>query len=69
MAIRTLESRVEARERQLPSEAAEHRRAARAQARAVITRSRVSEPGARVRQLEGYAAYLRSLRRELDEAP
>jgi hypothetical protein len=68
-AIHVLESRVELREQALPTAAAEQRRAARAQARAVISHARAPEPAGRIRQLEGYAAYLRSLRRELDEAP
>jgi hypothetical protein len=68
-AIHVLESRVELRERILHPSAAEQRRAARAQTRAVISHARVPEAAGRIRQLEGYAAYLRSLRRELDEVP
>jgi anti-sigma factor RsiW len=68
-AIHVLESRVEVRERTLSPSTAEQRRAARAQARAVISYARAPEPAGRIRQLEGYAAYLRSLRRELDETP
>jgi hypothetical protein len=68
-AITALESRVEVRERQLPPAVAQKRRMARARSRAVIARARAPEPGARMRQLEGYAAYLRSMRRELEEAP
>jgi hypothetical protein len=64
-----LESRVEKRERQLPPAIAQKRRTARVQARAAIARARAPEPAARMRQLEGYAAYLRSLRLELEEAP
>jgi hypothetical protein len=68
-AIRVLESRVEVSEQHLPTAVAQKRRMARAQARAAIARSRAREPGARMRQLEGYAAYLRSMRRELEEDP
>jgi hypothetical protein len=68
-AIDVLESRVERRERALPAAAMEQRRSARAQARDVISHARAVEPAGRIRQLEGYAAYLRSLRRDLDEAP
>jgi len=68
-AIQVLESRVELREQALPSPALEARRSARARTRAAIAHARAPEPAGRMRQLEGYAAYLRSLRRELDEAP
>jgi hypothetical protein len=68
-AIQALESSVELREQALPEAAVEQRRAARARTRAAITHARAPEVAGRMRQLEGYAAYLRSLRRELDEAP
>lgn len=66
-AIDVLESRVEVSERRLPPAVAQKRRMARASARALIARARAPEPGARMRQLEGYAAYLRSMRRELED--
>ena len=68
-AIQVLESRVEVREKTLPAAAVEQRRAARARTRAAITHARAPELAGRMRQIEGYAAYLRSLRRELDETP
>lgn len=66
-AINTLESRVERREQSLPAAAIESRRMARARTRAALMRAQAPEASARVRQIEGYAAYLRSLRRELDD--
>ena len=68
-AIEVLESRVELREQSLPAGTLEQRRDARARSRAVIAQARAREVPGRVRQLEGYAAYLRSLRRELEETP
>jgi hypothetical protein len=68
-AIQVLESRVEQRETALPAAAVEQRRAARARTRSAIGHVRARELAGRVRQIEGYAAYLRSLRRELDAAP
>jgi hypothetical protein len=68
-AIDVLESRVELREEGLPAGTVEQRRTARARTRAAIAQARAPELAGRMRQLEGYAAYLRSLRRELDESP
>jgi hypothetical protein len=68
-AIDVLESSVQLREEGLPAGAVEQRRAARARTRAAIAQARAPELAGRMRQLEGYAAYLRSLRRELDEWP
>ena len=68
-AIEVLESRVALREQTLPAATLEQRRDARARSRAVIAQARGREVPGRVRQLEGYAAYLRSLRRELEETP
>lgn len=68
-AIEVLESRVELREQTLPAATLEQRRDARARSRAVIAQARGREVPGRVRQLEGYAAYLRALRRELEETP
>jgi hypothetical protein len=68
-AIDVLESRIEVRERELPPAALAERRAARTRTRSAIAQARARELPGRMRQLEGYAAYLRSLRRELEEAP